>query len=68
MNALAFSRFELDLLSLLASGRTEASIEAMKEKGWLKVKKGKLTPNLEAQEFEGKLGRLGMVVPWGVNI
>jgi len=66
MNALTFSNFELDLISLFTSGQTEAAVEAMKEKGLLKLKIDVLTPNLEAQEFEGKLERLGIDVPWGM--
>jgi thymidylate synthase (FAD) len=64
MNALTFSDFELDLLSHLSGGRNNAAIEAMKKEGWLKLKKGELVLNLEAQEFSGKLERLGISVPW----
>ncbi len=64
MNALTFSNFELDMLSLLASGQSAKATDAMKDRGWLKEKKGILSPNLEAQEFESKLERLGIDQPW----
>jgi thymidylate synthase (FAD) len=64
MNALTFSNFELDMLSVIATGKTEAALEKMKDRGWLRLKKSKLEPNLEAQEFAEKLKRLGLDIPW----
>jgi len=64
MNAITLSHTEADFLSLLASGKTDATLDKMKRLGWLKLKGSDLIPNLEAREFGEKLEKLGIPVPW----
>ncbi len=64
MNGLSFSNMELDLISLLASGKKEEAVDSMTGIGWLKKKKEGLKPNLECIEFGMKLERLKITPPW----
>ncbi len=63
-NALSLSSIEIEVISLLVTGQVNLATHAMKKAGWLKEKDGKLVPNLEAREFEGKLERLGIAKVW----
>ena len=64
MNSLMLSNYEIEMVSLLTSGQTDAVIARMKKDSFLKLKDGKLVPNLEAMEFESKLETLKIPIPW----
>lgn len=64
LNSQEFSGFELKLLSMLANGKNEEAIESATDFGWIKLKDGKKTFNMERWEFENKLRDLGIKIPW----
>ncbi len=64
LNSQEFSGFELKLLSMLANGKNEEAIESATDFGWIKLKDGKMTFNMERWEFENKLRDLGIKIPW----
>ena len=64
LNAVQFSRIEIELLKDLCAGRVQSALDGMVKMEWLKEKKGVLAPNLEAQEFGAKLETLGLQKPW----
>lgn len=64
LNSQEFSGFELKLLSMLANGINEEAIETATDFGWIKLKDGKMTFNMERWEFENKLRDLNIKIPW----
>ena len=64
MNGMELSDIEIGYLSMLASGRVNEVREEMQKKGWLRMKGGKLSPNLEAMEFGTKLEQMKIELPW----
>jgi len=64
MNAMFLSEHEVKLLNLLYTGKRDQALSWMEERGWLKQKDGAWKRNIEANEFVGKLERLGIEVPW----
>lgn len=64
MNSMFLSEREVALLSLLYAGEKENVVSWMVENGWLKQHEGAWKRNIEANEFAGKLGRLGIDLPW----
>jgi thymidylate synthase (FAD) len=63
-HALAFSVLEMEVMQALLSGDMQAAIRKAESLGWLSEKDGRLQVNLECREFEEKIKRLGMQIPW----
>jgi len=62
--SISLSRDEVEVLSLLSSGRIEEAGDLLLEAG-LTVKDGNtVKPTLEGRELAGKMERMGMKVPW----
>lgn len=64
LHSMTFSRLELEILKSIASGKTEEARKCAGQPGWLSLSKEKLTKDLERTEFEEKLNRLGLPIPW----
>ena len=64
MNSMGLSEMEVKLLGLIYSGKQDEAIEWMSERGWLKKRDDAWKVNIEANEFAGKLERLGIELPW----
>ena len=64
LNSKEFSRFELELLSLIANTKLEEAKQCAIEYGWLKYKNNELTFNMERWEFENKMKDLKITIPW----
>ena len=64
LNSREFSGFELELISLLANGKSDEAKERATEYGWLKYKDNELKFNMERWEFENKLNDLKISIPW----
>jgi thymidylate synthase (FAD) len=65
LRAVTFSTDELHVISAMLAGGTVGAVRAAGELEWLETKDGKLRQNYERAEFEEKLKRLGIVIPWG---
>ncbi len=63
-DAMSLSRMEVSLLKLLYSGKRDEAVRWMEDKRWLKRQEGAWKLNIEANEFAGKLERLGVALPW----
>jgi len=62
-----FSRIETDILAANGAGDTEQAVAIARDAGWLKPsKKGGLIRSRERMEFEAKLDKLNLPVPWRV--
>lgn len=64
LNSQSFSGIEMELLGLISNNKNEQAITRAKEAGWLNVKNGKIASNMERWEFEEKLKKLELKVPW----
>jgi thymidylate synthase (FAD) len=64
LNAVQFSAFEQKILRALLSGNTGEAVRIAAELGWLETVGGKIKPNYERAEFEEKLVRMQVEVPW----
>ncbi len=65
INAVSFSKLELAVMSCLANGEQDKAMKMADEFGWLnKRDDGSLKQNLERMEFEEKLERINLKVPW----
>ncbi len=64
MNHLSFSRLEIAIVDALGHGDAEAAVELAKGYGWLEMGKKGLKRNRERSEFETKLARLNLSIPW----
>ena len=64
MNSQNFSGLEMEMLRLLSNGNNEEALAKAKEFGWLRTKEGKLIKSLERIEFEDKLKKLNIKIPW----
>ncbi len=64
MNSVVFSYAEQTILKWIGRGNITRAIEAAEQLGWLVKAKIALKPHLERTEFEQKLKRLGLPVPW----
>jgi len=64
VNSMVFSKQELDIIKEIASGRQTEAIAAATNCEWINVENGKLKGNLERAEFEEKLQKLGLQIPW----
>lgn len=63
-NAESFSRIEMDLLRLIASGKAGEALVCADSFGWLAKDEKGLKRHRERAEFETKLVDLGLKAPW----
>ncbi len=64
MNALSFSKQEIEVLSRIYAGDNENAVKLADQFGWLKIIDNRFSKNIERMEFEEKLDRLGIKKPW----
>jgi thymidylate synthase (FAD) len=65
LNAVTFSSAEQELLQLLSSGDPRKTVDKAHDMGWLKSNEdGSLKLHFERLEFEQKLRRMGLQIPW----
>jgi thymidylate synthase (FAD) len=64
MNTMSLSRLELEILKAIAAGDAGAALERAEGFGWLVRAEGGLKSHRERREFEEKLARLGLPIPW----
>lgn len=64
MTSLALSGLEFTLLKEIAAGNEKKSIELAKKMGMLSYRNGKLLKNYERWEFEEKLKKFDLSIPW----
>ncbi len=63
-NSSSFSGLEMEIMGLLNSNQKEKAIERAKKIGWLRIKDDQLIKSLERIEFEDKLKKLNVGIPW----
>jgi len=59
-----FSRIEMELLGMIASGKTADALAAAEKNGWVVRDEKGLKRHRERAEFEEKLADLGLKTPW----
>lgn len=64
LNAVTFSADELKILNAMLCGDHTKAVRIAEELEWLAAKEGKLKHHYERAEFEEKLKRIGVPVPW----
>ena len=64
VNSVVLSSAEQTILKWIGRGDISKAIEAAEQYGWLVKTNNTLKPHLERSEFEKKLKRLGLPVPW----
>jgi len=64
MNSVVFSSAEQTILKWIGRGEITKAIEVAVQYGWLVKTNRALKPHLERSEFEQKLKRVGLPVPW----
>ena len=64
MNGLVFSKLESEIMGYIATGQREKVIQTAEKQGWLLNRDGKLKSVLERVEFENKLKKLNIPLPW----
>ena len=65
LGALHFSRIEGGILAAIGAGDQEQALGLARDAGWLKTAaKGGWLRHRERQEFEEKLARLNLTIPW----
>ncbi|HOI30285.1 MAG TPA: FAD-dependent thymidylate synthase [Melioribacteraceae bacterium] len=64
MNALSFSKQEIEVLGRIYAGDNENAVKLADQFGWLKIIDNRFSKNIERMEFEEKLDRLGIKKPW----
>lgn len=63
VNAVHFTRLEIELLQCISEGNNEAAISLAKSFGWIK-EDGSLKKNREREEVEVKFKKIGLKLPW----
>lgn len=63
VNAVHFTRLEIELLQCISEGNNEAAISLAKSFGWIK-EDGSLKKNREREEVEAKFKKIGLKLPW----
>jgi thymidylate synthase (FAD) len=64
-HATRFSHAEAAVVAAMASGHAEKAARLAEDEGWLqRAEDGRLRPNYERTELEGKLSALGLQPPW----
>jgi thymidylate synthase (FAD) len=64
LQALEFSRIELDIIKTLAAGDTVLALSLARDCGFLPPEGQPVKRHMEREELEGKLQRLGITAPW----
>jgi thymidylate synthase (FAD) len=64
LNSTSLTRLEFEILQEIVAGNKEKAVELAKSFGFVK-ENGELKRNRERQEFETKLNKLGVPIPWG---
>lgn len=64
MNSQAFSVIDQQILNCIVTRQPDEAIAIADQKGWLPRKDGKLKFNLERYEFEQKIEKMGLQIPW----
>lgn len=64
INSITFSALELEILKAIISSDNELVNKTAEKFGWLRRIDGKLSKNRERIEFESKLTKLGLSIPW----
>jgi hypothetical protein len=64
MNSLELSGLEFDLLKTIAAGNSKEAIKLAEKMGLISYHNGKLLKNYERWEFEEKLKKFNITVPW----
>ncbi len=64
LNTTGFSALEMEILKNMLSDNPVAALALAENAGWLRKKDGKLVKSLERIEFEQKLQKLNLQVPW----
>lgn len=67
VNAKYFTRLEYELIKEIIKGNTHDAIKLAKSFGWI-TEDNNLKRNREREEFEEKLGEMGLVIPWKMKI
>ena len=62
--SISLSSDEIDILSLLNSGRKEDADKLLHDSGFTVREGDTFKPTLEGRELAGKLERMGIKVPW----
>ena len=63
LKAVVFSSFEQQILTMIHARDTDGTLDLAVSRGWLSANR-QLVRNRERQEFEHKLTRIGLPVPW----
>jgi thymidylate synthase (FAD) len=63
VNAVHFTRLEIELLQCISEGDSDKAISLAKSFGWIK-EDGSLKKNREREELEEKFKKMGLKVPW----
>ena len=64
MNAMSLTGPEIDIIDAIGRGDLDTATKLARERGWLEEGKKGLKQNRERIEFEVKLDRLNLTVPW----
>ena len=64
VDAVSFSKDEQALLRVLFREGPSAAVRLAESLGWLPVENGKPSQHFERSEFEQKLGKMGIALPW----
>jgi thymidylate synthase (FAD) len=64
LGALALSRLESEILAALGAGEPDRALQVAAAAGWLAADRSGLKRHRERQEFEAKLQRLNLAIPW----
>ena len=66
INAHNFTRLEMEVIQVIMKGDAAEAIELAKKFGWIK-EDGSIKRNRERDEFEEKMKKLGIRIPWNNN-
>ncbi|MFO7891572.1 MAG: FAD-dependent thymidylate synthase [bacterium] len=64
INSLIFSENELSILQALIQGNHKKAKKIADDLGWLPKSKKRVKKDMECREFEEKLNKLGLEIPW----
>ncbi len=64
VNSITFSSYEIKIISALIQNNTDEAVKIAEELGWLNKVENRFVRNRERIEFEEKITRLGLKVPW----
>jgi thymidylate synthase (FAD) len=64
LNSITFSIMDIEILSAISKGDKQKAYETAARFGWLEMYGEKLKPHYERAEFEQKLKRMNLSIPW----